>query len=297
VGTSPTGRPRRPFAVLAGVVGVVVIIVGAVTIFGSSESASAKVVEAATSTLNDGTAHLTVSITGNAGGTSVAGTGSGGIDFTDNALDLHMTVSADGQQVPIEAIYEGGEIYESIPGLSTILPGKSWVSIDLSSLQKVAAQDPSAGSLGSNPSVMLQMLAQQGNTVVPLGPSTVDGAAVNGYSVTVNPARAEQELKKADLPAWMQQAVAGLKVHDYVIKVYVDQAGLLRSLTTQLSETTDAAGTLTFGETVNFSGYGQPVTVTAPPASQVESIQQLLQAAGTSGSALGTSSGSASTSS
>ena len=45
-----------------------VIVVGAETIFGSTESASAKVVDAATSTLNDGTAHLTMSLTGNSAG-------------------------------------------------------------------------------------------------------------------------------------------------------------------------------------------------------------------------------------
>ena len=202
----------------------------------------------------------------------MTGTGSGDIDFTDNALQLQMTVGADGQRVPVQAIYQGGEIYESIPGLNTVVPGKSWVSIDLSSLENLEAQDPSAGGLGSNPSVTLQMLAQQGNTVVPLGPSTVDGVAVDGYSVTVNPARAEQELKKANLPSWMQQAVTGLQVHDILLKVYVDKAGLLRSFTTQVSESTDATGSVTFAETLDFSDYGQPVTVTAPPASQVEGL-------------------------
>ena len=294
VGPSPTRRSRRPVALLASVVAIVVIVVGAETIFGSTESASAKVVDAATSTLNDGTAHLTISLTGNSAGTSVTGTGSGDIDFTDNALHVQMTVGADGQRVPIQAVYQGGKIYESIPGLNTVVPGKSWVSIDLSSLGNLEAQDPSAGGLGSNPSVTLQMLAQQGNTVVPLGPSTVDGVAVDGYSVTVNPARAEQELKKAKLPAWMQQAVAGLQVHDIVLKVYVDKAGLLRAFSTQVSETTDAAGSVAFGETLDFSDYGHPVTVTAPPASQVEGLQQLLQAAGASGSASVSGSASAS---
>jgi hypothetical protein len=66
---------------------------------------------------------------------------------------------------------------------------------------------------------------------------------------------------------------------------YIDNAGLLRSLTTQLSESTAAAGALTIDETLDFSDYGEPVTVTAPPAGQVVSIQQLLQGTGTAGSA------------
>jgi hypothetical protein len=275
---------RRPLAAAMSLVVVVLVIVGAVTIFGSSESAGAKVVNAVTTSLNDGSAHVTVNLTGSAADTNVTGTGSGGIDFSNDALQLHLTVGADGQQEPIDAVYEGGVVYESLPGLGAVAPGKSWLSIDLSSLQKEAAQDPSSGSLGSNPAVMLQMLAQQGNTVVPLGPSTVDGSAVNGYSVTVNPARAEQQIKKAKLPPWMQLAVAGLKVHDLRFKVYVDQSGLLRSMVSQVSESTGAAGNVSFSETLDFSDYGTPVTVTTPPASQVESFEQLLQAAGSQAS-------------
>jgi hypothetical protein len=174
-------------------------------------------------------------------------------------------------------------VYETIPGLSTIAPGKTWVSIDLSALQKAAAQSPSTQGLGNNPGVMLQMLAQQGNTVVPLGASTIGGVAVNGYSVTVNPSSIEQQIKNADLPSWIQQAVGNLKVHDIAMKVYVDKAGLLRSFEVETSESSGSAGSVSFDETLDLSDYGTPVNVTAPPAGQVESYQQLLQAAGTQG--------------
>ena len=263
---------------------VLLVIAGAVTIFGSSESASAKVADAVTTSLHDGTAHLTVTLAGSTAGTDVTGTGSGSIDFPTNALQLNLTVAADGQQEPIDAIYQGGVIYESLPGLGQIAPGKTWLSIDLSALQKAETQDPSSGSLGSNPAVMLQMLAQQGNTVIPLGPSTVDGTAVDGYSVVVDRARAEAQIKKANLPPWMEQALAGLKVNDLRFKVYIDQSGLLRSMVSQVSESSGAAGNVNFDETLDFSDYGTPVTVTTPPASQVESFEQLLQAAGAQGS-------------
>jgi hypothetical protein len=281
-GTNAGKRSKTP-VVVAAVVVVILLVVGAVVVFGGSKSASAEVVDAVNSTLSNGTAHLTLSISGQADGTSVIGTGTGDIDFTDNDLQLQMTIGAGGQHVPINAIYLGGVIYESVPGLSAIAPGKSWLSLDLSALQKEEAQDPSTSGLGSNPALMLQVLAHQGNTVVPLGPSTVDGVAVNGYSVTVDPSSVARQLKKADLPSWMQQAAAGLKVHNLDLKVYVDSSGMLRSFETQSSETVPGAGTVSFNEALDFSDYGAPVTVTAPPASQVESFQQLLQAAGSSG--------------
>jgi hypothetical protein len=273
-------RSRGPLAAAVSVLVVILLVVGAVVIFGGSESASAKVVSAVDSTLNNGTAHLTMTLSGSSAGTNVTGSGSGSIDFTNDALQLQMTVGADGQQVPISAIYLGGVIYESIPGLSTVAPGKSWLSIDLSSIQKLEAQSPTTQGLSSNPALNLQLLAQQGNTVVPLGPSTIDGVAVNGYSVTVNTSKVAQKLKNANLPSWMQQAVTGLKVQNLDMKVFIDNSGMLRSLETQLKEKTAAAGSVSFDETLDFSDYGTPVSVTAPPAGQVESFQQLLQAAG-----------------
>jgi hypothetical protein len=281
-GAGPARRPsRRPLAAVAGLVVVILLVVGAVTVFGTTTSASARVIDAVTNALNNGTAHMTVTLSGTTDGTSVTGTGSGTADFTNNAAQMQLTVEALGHKEALTAIDVGGVVYESIPGLGVLAPGKSWISIDLSALQKEETQDPGSEGLSNNPSVMLQTLDQQGNTVVPLGPSTIDGVAVTGYSVTVDPAKIEQKLKEADLPAWMQQALAGFKVHDLALKVYVDQSGDLRAYETQTTESTAAAGTISLNESVDLSDYGAPVNVNAPPASQVESFQQFLQTEGT----------------
>jgi hypothetical protein len=127
------------------------------------------------------------------------------------------------------------------------------------------------------------MLAQQGNKVVARGPSTVGGDAVDGFAVTVDPADIAQKLKQADLPEWMQQAASNLTVHAFTVDVFVDHAGLLRSLSVHMDESTAATGNIAIAETLDFSDYGTPVTVTAPPAGQVETIEQFLQAEATPG--------------
>ena len=68
-----------------------------------------------------------------------------------------------------------------------------------------------------------------------------------------------------------------LKVHDLGLKVFIDHTGLLRSLSVQLNES-GTAGAVTLHETLDFSDYGAPVTVAAPPADQVASFAQFLQA-------------------
>ena len=284
---APARAPRRHRALAAAIVAVVVLLVavGAVTIFGGSPSASARVVDAVTNTLNDGTAHMTATFTAQVDGTSATGTGSGSIDFNDNAAEMNLQISTDGQTVPIQVRYLNGVIYEAVPGLSQLLPGKSWLSIDLSALQKAEAQDPSSQAVASNPAVLLQVLAQQGNRVVALGPSTVDGVAVNGYSVTVNTAHAVQQIQQAKLPAWIHQSLAGLHLGTTTLKVYIDDSGLLRSFTESMSAAA-AGGTVTEQESFDLSAYGTPVSVNAPPDSQVESFEQLLQAAGNNSGAL-----------
>ena len=282
---NPGRHPRTRFAVVTGVVVVILLVVGAVVVFGQAESAGAQVTRAVDTTLDRGSAHISMTLAGRSDGTTLTGSGFGSIDFTRNALRLQMTIGADGQPaVPVTAVYLGGIVYESVPGLDTIAPGKQWISMDLSALQQAQSQNPSSDGLGSNPAVMLQMLAQQGNKVVALGPSTVDGVAVNGYSVTVNPSSVAQQLKKAHLPTWMQQAVAGSTQQNVDIKVFVDTAGLLRSLQMHLTETTGSSGPFSYDETLGLSDYGTPVTVTAPPAVQVEGFQQFLQVVGTRGS-------------
>jgi hypothetical protein len=276
-------KRRAPLAAALSVVVVIVLITSGLVFFGNGESASAKVIKAVDSTLGNRTAHVTLNVSGATSGTGVTGTGSGAIDFANDDMTLQMTVAVDGQQLPISAVYRGGVIYETVPGLDTIVPGKTWLSIDLSALQKAQQSGTGDGTIGNNPSVMLQMLAQQGNTVVALGPTTIDGVAVNGYSVTVNPSAVAEQLKKSALPLWMQQAVAGLSVHDITLKVYIDNAGLLRSFQEALTESTTASGPVTVNETLSFSDYGTPVVVTAPPASQVETFQQLLQLPGAQG--------------
>ncbi|HEY7947479.1 MAG TPA: hypothetical protein VID75_07380 [Acidimicrobiales bacterium] len=275
----PKKRSRTPIAAALSVLVVLLLLAGAFVVFGGSKSASAEVIDAVNSTLGDKTAQIDMNETITAAGRVLTAKGTGGIDFTHEALEVNLNANVDGQQLPIQVNDVSGVIYEKIPGLDQLIPGKSWISIDLSALQNAAnAQNPSAQGVGADPSVMLRMLAQQGNKVVALGPSTLDGVGVNGYAVTVNPSTVLQELKNADLPSWMRQAVVGLKTQSITMRVFVDDAGLLRSFELHMDETKGTSGPIIIDETLGFSDYGSAVSVTTPPAGQIETFEQFLQA-------------------
>jgi len=258
---------------------VLLLVAGAFVVFGGSKSASAEVIDAVNSTLGDKTAQITMNETITTAGKTLTANGTGAIDFTHEALQVNLNATIDGQQVPIVVDYVAGVIYEQVPGLDQLIPGKSWISIDLSALQNASAsQDPSAQGIGADPSVMLRVLAQHGNTVVALGPSTLDGVAVNGYAVTVNTSAISQELKNDNLPSWMRQAVTGLKTQSFTMKVFVDNSNLLRSFELQMTESKQSTGPITIDETLGLSHYGSAVSVTSPPAGQIETFPQFLQA-------------------
>jgi hypothetical protein len=286
-GPAPVRRTRR--RLLAGVLALIVVAGAAgiaVVVSGSKSAAAATaVIDSVNSTMADRTAHISMNLDAHTPSGTLTGTGTGAIDFNQSALQLQLSVGADNQQIQMQAVYLAGSIYESIPDISQVFPGKSWVSVDLSSLQGEGG--PSTSSLGTsnNPAAMLQLLAQQGNTVVPLGSSTVDGVSVQGYSVALNSSAIKTQLQQAKLPSWMTSALANVNIQNTSVTVYVDSSGLLRRMAVNLSESLGSSGSVSVDESLDFSDYGAPVSVSAPPADQVVSLQQLLQAAQSAGGA------------
>jgi hypothetical protein len=258
--------------VLAALGSIVAVVTG-------GTSAEAAVINSVNSTMADQTAHITMSLSAHTPTATVTATGTGGIDFGHNAMQLQVSTGVGGQQINIQAVYVDGSVYENIPGLDQMIPGKSWVSVDLSSLGDSTSQSPSSLGTGDNPTAMLRLLTQQGNTVVPLGSSTVDGTSVQGYSVTLDSSAIKAELAQAKLPSWMTSALREVDIQNTTFKVYVDGAGLLRRMSVGLTESVGSAGTLRVDETLDLSDYGSAVTVGAPPPDQVASLQQVLEAA------------------
>jgi hypothetical protein len=272
-------RPRRSLLALVGAAAVAVVVVALLVVGGGGGNAGAVVVNAVNSTLGDKTAAITMEMHGSAGGQDVDLSGSGAVDFTSNAMKLGMTVPADGQQIQVQVIYVGNTVYVAVPGLGQLAPGKSWLSVDLSSVSPSAAAGSTGGlGAGGNPAAMLRLLAERGNTVKPLGASTLDGVSVQGYSVSVGQSALQSELASGDVPSWMRQAMSNVNLGALDFDVFVDGQGRLRreSMSMQMS-----AGSVpvSFTMALDFSDYGSPVDVSAPPAGQVLDMQQFLQQA------------------
>jgi len=245
---------------------------------GGGTDADAAVISAVDTAIAGKSANLTATGSVVAAGHTATFTGTGSIDFTTSAVSLNLTASAAGQQINEQAVYLAGVVYEELPQIAQAAPGKSWVSLDLSSLTPAGGQ---AGTgLGGNPVAMLHALALQGNTVTDAGATTLDGQSVHEYDVSLDPAVIQKEVDSANLPAWLKQSVSQVTVHGGSEKVYIDGAGQLAAASFALEETAGAAGTVSVSESLGFSDYGTAVTITAPPADEVIPLSQLMQTAG-----------------
>ncbi len=274
-------RPRRPVVVkaLSLLLAMVLVGGGAFLLVGRHADADAAVADAVNSALASHSADFTVSGSGGAAGRDFTLTGSGAIDFTQNAMRMSITASSGPEQVTEQAVYLNKVIYLNLgSAVGQVLPGKSWLSLDLGQLtQGGAAQSLGTGSsLGNDPAAALQALAQDGNKATDLGSSTIGGVAVEGYAVHLDAAALKADIAKEDLPSWMQDAVASVSNPNVDYKVYVDGSGRLVRMTTNTTVTVNGLS-VTEGFSMDFSDYGVDVNVAAPPASDVESFQSFLQ--------------------
>lgn len=276
----PRPRPRWPIRLAAiSAVGVIALVLALVASGGSRAANAQATVDASVNhAVASKTAQATLTMSRNPG--QMTGRGAGTIDFTNGALDLTMGLNLGSAEQPfnIHLIYLGGTIYESLAQISVLYPGKSWMSIDLSSLTN-SAGGASALNLGGNPAAMLRLLTAQGATVTPTGSSTINGVRVNGYAVSIDPALLEKQISSANLPSWMQAAVSKVNFQSATQTVFIDGSGNLRrdALHMVIDAPSLQAGSATIDETLDLSNYGVPVSISAPPASQVVDFEQFLR--------------------
>jgi len=278
-------RPRPVAEMVLSLFAVLTLLAGVLLwVVGNERSAAAAVSDAVATSTAGHSAHVVETGSVDVGGTTVSISATGGIDFARSAAQLAVSGSVAGHQITETAIFVNGTAYFDIPAIGTVEPGKKWVSIDLSlptGANYTGGIDP-----GVNPGEWMPLLAAQGDQVTPLGPSTVDGTAVQGYTVSVSPSKVQADLASSSLPSWLRSLLSHVSVGSFSFKVYIDGTSLLRRITVTSEESLDSK-TAQINESLVYSDYGTPVNASAPTPSQVVTFQQIL---GSQGSTAGSGS-------
>jgi hypothetical protein len=278
-------QPARPRAAwlaftLIPILGVLVIGAVLILVFRSS-SAQSTVAKALSATLARGSSDVTVSGSASVEGITAPVTGSGQFNFTRNIGVETLKVSVVGQTIRETVINDNQNIYLNLGGLiSKVLPGKSWLSMNLSGSEKSVGlgTGSSSGSGASNPGAELNILGHGENRVTALGPSVIHGVPVQGYLVLVSMAQIKKEVTDPHLPEWVRQAAQAIRDERLGYKVFIGGSGTVYRLTTGLTERVGGQLTDEFFST-DFTHLGTTVHVTPPPADRVGSYTAFVKAA------------------
>jgi hypothetical protein len=256
-------RLNRKWLATIGIVGIVGAgtTVGLVSIAGATSGASSAVTPTAASPVTTASFKFTVSVSGLTP-TAVTVSGTGQVDFQNHAASFTVNVPADvaklvpggsGSPEVINATLSGGTVYLEIPGLSSRI-GAPWVSLALPSkaTTAVAGGFTKVASALGNVSSIVALAQTHHATVTSLGSATVDNVHATGNQIVLT------------------RSHSG-KTRTVTASVWADSSGRLVQATAASSGATKK-GPFDLTATVDFAGYGLPVTITVPPASQVKAI-------------------------
>lgn len=170
----------------------------------------------------------------------------------------------------IDVVQVGDDAYVRFPALADELPeGKSWVHGDY---RGVTPQGVDVDELTRvDPRELLRLLRAASGDVEVVGSEELRGAETTHYRATVDPAKHAtlapgHERGDALVDELLKQTGLG----DVPVDVWIDGTGLVRKVTVAVTAK-PAGGTGDAGASVSFElwGYGEPVAIEAPPASEV----------------------------
>ncbi|MFL6076514.1 MAG: hypothetical protein ACJ73S_24230 [Mycobacteriales bacterium] len=179
-------------------------------------------------------------------------TGSGEIDFVNQAADLTLRGGLlDGVEVKLA----GGTAYAKVPEMarSIIGNGKPWVKVNVST---VFGKNGS-GSATENPTDVLKELNAVSDDVRKVGTEKIRGTQTTHYRAHLDPAKAATR-NGGDAPSWLTD------VKNATLDVWLDDKGAVRQVAEKNNNDTG-----TFAATVTLYDLGTKVSVSPPPADQV----------------------------
>jgi hypothetical protein len=244
---------------------------------------------------------VTLSATGVTNGTtSTLATGSGAFDLTKDVgqMTLSSPALASALAQPsggtVTVLSDGTDLYLNVPALATLTGGKTWLEVPVTEAASGTGANAGAlsgGALG-DPTQILSLLSQYGGAVTTVGPATVGGTPTTEYQANISLAQVADKAAAGSRHPFTSRDRQGLQklgITSVPVTVWIGTDGKLRQVQVTVdlthatlpgagsSSTSTTAALPVVTETIGFTDYGTPVTVTPPPASQVTDLSQALQ--------------------
>jgi len=231
--------------------------------------------------------HLTTSVTAPEGSKVPGGgsfdlTGDGAYDTSAGLSSLLIDMGSALPGMTEEVIQHGDVTYLRVPILTTLAPSLAgkWLRVDRDQAATMGGASPSTGPLGGSsgvgdPSAVLSYLKGAGAEVTTVGHDEVGGVHTTHVHATISVRQAidasgvdrdkvEQSLRR--MPG-MSKQIESLTLP---VDVFVDNDGYVR----RIAITYDATG-VTMSLTLDYSAFGQPVSITEPDEADTADICDL----------------------
>src|ERR1700741_1036360 len=217
-------------------------------------------------TAESSTAHMV--FTGGAGGVAVKGGGDIEVGGDNPSIKMDMNTGSMGT---MSLILLDGVLYMKLP--AELSPSaKPWIKID-----SKGKSNPRAQVLGSLTEQMRQNADprqaqeqfQEAGTIESSAKEELGGQQTTHYKITVDVQKLAESQQDATLKNAMQEAIkSGLK--DFPVELWVDEEGLPVRMAIEMPTADPTTGkTVPVQVQVDYSKWGEPVDIQAPPADQV----------------------------
>jgi hypothetical protein len=243
---------------------------------GETTSAAEVVQAANTKTLAARSATIDLQYKIVSSGTPMDLTGTGVVDLAGGDTRLAMTMPGLGDT---ELRIVDHRMYLKLPAQFASLSPKPWVRLDDEGMATAGL-----GQLTQlNPADQLAYLKGVSQDVTTVGKESIDGTPTTHYRATLDLDKAAEAMPAAARKN-LAEARKTLSTGTLPADIWVDEQGMLRKfeVTLKLNPPKAAAvpgapaGPMTMLVSQRYSDLGKPVTVTAPPASQVTELSKVL---------------------
>jgi hypothetical protein len=209
-----------------------------------------------------------VVMSGEGAGEKLDGHGDMRFGTDDVAMKLTMTTS-EGQ---IEAVLLDAVFYVKVP--QEVEPGKSWVKIDTrddSPLAKALAAAFKQAQDNGDPRKALEQFEAAGGEITATKEEELNGKKTVHYSLKIDIKKMAENQQDPDLKKLFEEA-AKQGTTTFPVELWLDQENLPVRMVIDMP-TADASGKVASSKMqIDFSDWGKPVEIAAPPADQVTEL-------------------------
>jgi hypothetical protein len=259
------------------------------------------VAAAATNTARLPTTHMSMTATMTIPGlpSAVQMSGEGAVDNVRKRGSMTMDMSSMARAMPAAgglndpSLWRGEYVFDFSKGMVAYMRfpfmtralggGKSWVRMDLGSMSREMGVnlDQFMQMNQSNPAQQLQLLRAVSGRFTKLGTGRVRGVATTRYRTTVDITKYPELVPKqqrAAMRASIDTLIDAMGKPTYPVEVWIDAKQLVRRMSLRM-DMKAPTGSMAFAMSMDFYGFGRPVSVMFPRAEDTVDVTKLMQQA------------------